>query len=96
MDPLRVRFSFGEPVHLLYLDESGHSHDPSSEFFVLAGFSVFEQQTHWLEGQIDPISLRFSTANPREIEFHGSPMRSGKDEWKGVPPRTGFKPSLIY
>lgn len=74
-------------MHLLYLDESGHSHDPSSEFFVLAGFSVFERQTHWLEGQIDPIALRFSAANPRDIEFHGSPMRSGKDEWKGVPPQ---------
>jgi Protein of unknown function (DUF3800) len=73
-------------VHLLYLDESGHSHDPASEFFVLAGFSIFERQTHWLEQQIDPIALRFSPANPKEIEFHGSPMRSGKDEWKGVPP----------
>lgn len=73
-------------MHLLYLDESGHSLDPSSEFFVLAGFSIFERQTHWLEGQIDPIALRFSTTNPRDIEFHGSPMRSGKDQWKGVPP----------
>ena len=73
-------------MHLLYLDESGHSHDPASEFFVLAGFSIFERQTHWLEQQIDPIALRFSPRNPRGIEFHGSPMRGGKDEWKGVPP----------
>ncbi|MFC3692511.1 DUF3800 domain-containing protein [Chenggangzhangella methanolivorans] len=73
-------------MYLLYLDESGHAYDPSTDFFVLAGFSIFERQTHWLEGQIDPVAERFSATNPREIEFHGSPMRSGKDEWKGVPP----------
>lgn len=74
-------------MYLLYLDESGHSHDPNTNFFVLAGFSIFERQTHWLESQIDPIAQRFSAMNPREIEFHGSPMRSGKGEWKGVPPQ---------
>ncbi|AMD58717.1 hypothetical protein AWN88_00600 [Agrobacterium tumefaciens] len=73
-------------MHLLYLDESGHSHDPSSDFFVLAGFSIFERQTHWLEAQIDPVAARFSSTNPREIEFHGNPMRSGNGIWKGVPP----------
>ncbi|MGV0761560.1 DUF3800 domain-containing protein [Tistrella mobilis] len=74
-------------MHLLYLDESGHTHDPNTNFFVLAGFSIFERQTHWLEGQIDPVAARFSATNPRDIEFHGSPMRSSKDEWKGVPPQ---------
>ncbi len=74
-------------MYLLYLDESGHSHDPSTKFFVLAGFSIFERQTHWLEGQIDPVAARFNAINPREIEIHGSPMRSGKDNWKGVSPQ---------
>lgn len=64
-------------MHLLYLDESGHAHDPSTQFFVLAGFSVFERQIHWLEGQIDPVAARFSATDPRSIEFHGSPMRGG-------------------
>ena len=73
-------------MHLLYLDESGHSHDPNSHFFVLAGFSVFERQTHWLESQITPIAERFSKSNPGAIEFHGAPMRSGKEEWEGVAP----------
>ncbi|MYM80786.1 MULTISPECIES: DUF3800 domain-containing protein [Duganella] len=73
-------------MHLLYLDESGHSHDPNSQFFVLAGFSVFERQTHWLESQITPVAERFSKSNPSAIEFHGAPMRSGKDEWEGVAP----------
>lgn len=84
---MRSAFSFqGDPLHLLYLDESGHSHDPSSNFFVLAGFSIFERQTHWLEGQIDPVAARFSATNPRDIEFHGNPMRSGSSTWKGVSP----------
>lgn len=74
-------------MHLLYLDESGHAHDPSTQFFVLAGFSVFERQTHWLEGQIDPVAARFSATDPRSIEFHGSPMRGGQGDWKGVPPQ---------
>lgn len=73
-------------MHLLYLDESGHSHDPSSDFFVLAGFSVFERQTHWIESAIDPIAARFNAANPSSIEFHGAVMRAGKDVWHGVPP----------
>ncbi|NSZ66505.1 DUF3800 domain-containing protein [Agrobacterium tumefaciens] len=72
---MRSAFSFqGDSLHLLYLDDSGHSHDPSSDFFVLAGFSIFERQTHWLEAQIDPVAARFSSTNPREIEFHGNPM----------------------
>ncbi len=84
---MRSAFSFqGDSLHLLYLDESGHSHDPSSDFFVLAGFSIFERQTHWLEAQIDPVAARFSSTNPREIEFHGNPMRSGNGTWKGVSP----------
>ncbi|WP_371412717.1 DUF3800 domain-containing protein [Agrobacterium sp. LAD9] len=76
---MRSAFSFLEDsLHLLYLDESGHSHDPSSDFFVLAGFSsIFERQTHWLEAQIDPVAARFSPTSPQDIEFHGNPMRSG-------------------
>ncbi|MFG6415624.1 DUF3800 domain-containing protein [Roseateles sp. DC23W] len=73
-------------MYLLYLDESGHSHDPSSQFFVLAGFSIFERQTHWLESAIDPIAARFNAANPSAIEFHGAVMRAGRDVWHGVAP----------
>lgn len=73
-------------LYLLYLDESGHSHDPSTDFFVLAGFAIFERQTHWLESNINPIAARFNAADPSSIEFHGSPMFSGKGEWNGVAP----------
>lgn len=73
-------------MYLLYLDESGHSHDPSSNFFVLAGFSVFERQTHWIEAAMNPIAARFNGANPASIEFHGSVMRAGREDWHGVSP----------
>lgn len=73
-------------MHLLYLDESGHPLDPGTQFFVLAGFAVFERSTHWLESRINPIAERFSPHDPSSIEFHGSPMYSAKDDWAGVPP----------
>lgn len=73
-------------MHLLYLDESGHPHDPSTQFFVLAGYAVFERSTHWLESRINPIAARFSPQEPSAIEFHGSPMYSAKDDWAGIAP----------
>lgn len=73
-------------MHLLYLDESGHPQDPSTQFFVLAGFAVFERSTHWLESKINPIAARFRPRDPSTIEFHGSPMHSAKDEWAGIAP----------
>ncbi len=73
-------------MHLLYLDESGHPHDPGTQFFVLAGFAVFERSTHWVESRINPIAQRFSSHDPSAIEFHGSPMYGGKDDWSGVSP----------
>lgn len=73
-------------VHLLYLDESGHPHDPNTNFFVLAGFAVFERSTHWLESRINPVAARFNPQDPSAVEFHGSPMHSAKENWAGVAP----------
>lgn len=73
-------------MHLLYLDESGHTHDPCTDFFVLAGFAVFERSTHWLDSRINPVAARFNPDDPAAIEFHGSPMYTAKHEWSGVSP----------
>lgn len=75
-----------DPLHLLYLDEYGHSHDPNTDFFVLAGFAIFERSTHWLEASINPIAARFNPIDPSAIEFHGSPMYSARADWAGVAP----------
>lgn len=69
-------------MHLLYLDESGSVADPNQEFFVLAGVSIFERRTHWIEQELHKIALRFSDKEPHNIELHGSPMRSGRPPWK--------------
>lgn len=72
-------------MHLLYLDESGSVADPNQRYFVLAGVSVFERTTHWVEQPLNEIAARFSPQNPYAIELHGSPMRSGRDGWKAFP-----------
>lgn len=70
-------------MHLLYLDESGSVADPGQKYFVLAGISVFERKTHWVEQELNDIAARFCPHDPHTIELHGSPMRSGRGEWKG-------------
>lgn len=79
-------FIWGPRLHLLYLDESGHPDDPNSGFFVLAGFAVFERQTHWLERQLDAIVDRFPACEGNAIELHGSEMYGGKNAWRGIAP----------
>jgi len=71
-------------MHLLYIDESGHTADSSQKHFILAGISVHEKTTHWLEKDLNSIASRFSS-NYDEIELHGSPMLSGRGFWRSVP-----------
>jgi hypothetical protein len=68
-------------MYLLYVDESGAASDQGQQFFILAGVSVFERQTHWIEQELNEITARFDPA----LELHGSPMRSGKGGWRKIP-----------
>lgn len=65
--PLSVRFSFGFPepcVHLLYLDESGHSHDPDTWTSSSRASVLLERQTHSLDAAImGPVATRFNPLN---------------------------------
>jgi len=72
-------------VHLLYVDESGLATDSKQRHFVLAGFSVFERTPHWIEAELDEIASRFDADEPRSVELHGSPMRTGVKRWRNVP-----------
>lgn len=72
-------------MHLFYVDESGSVGTPGQRCFVLAGVSVFERQTHWIEQEMNKIAERFNPGNPHSIEFHGSPMRAGREGWKQFP-----------
>ncbi|NOT16545.1 MAG: DUF3800 domain-containing protein [Sulfuriferula sp.] len=69
-------------MYLLYLDESGSVDDPNSHFFVMAGVSVFERQTHWAERSMNVIAERFDPVNPARMEFHAALMRTGRYEWQ--------------
>lgn len=72
-------------MHLLYVDESGSVPDPSQQYFVLAGVSIFERKTHWVEQKLNEVARRFDSETPHTIELHGSPMRSGREGWKAYP-----------
>lgn len=72
-------------MHLLYVDESGSAADPNHKHFVLAGVSVFERATHWIEQELNKIAATFDAVTPHSLELHGSPMRAGRDGWKRFP-----------
>ncbi len=71
-------------MFLLYTDESGALTDPSQPYFILSGVAIFDRKTHWVEKELIAISERFRPEAPFAIEFHGSPMRSGKEDWRGI------------
>lgn len=76
-------------MYLMYVDESGSTTDPTQKYFVLSGIAVFERNTHWIEEKMNAIATRFcpysENSDPYFYELHGSPMRSGKSEWRGIP-----------
>lgn len=72
-------------MHLLYVDESGATDDPDQRHFVLAGVSVFERKTHWIEQDLHAIAKRFNEHDPHAVELHGSPMRGGRGDWRRFP-----------
>lgn len=63
-------------MYLLYADESGSSGDPNQQYFVLAGFCVFERQGYWIAQELDKIAAGFNPADPASVELHGNPMNS--------------------
>ncbi|MEN3330742.1 MAG: hypothetical protein V7641_107 [Blastocatellia bacterium] len=65
-------------MYLLYADESGSVGDPKQQFFVLAGFCIFERQGYWIAQELDKIATRFNPADPADVELHGNPMHTGK------------------
>lgn len=72
-------------MYLLYADESGPTYDAGQQYFVLAGFCVFERQCFWLGEELEKIAARFDPADTASVELHGSPMLSGKKQWRSYP-----------
>lgn len=73
-------------MYLLYLDDSGTISDPTCQFCIFAGFSLFETETHWVEQDIETIVQKYCL--PPDVEFHGSPMRTGRGIWRKIPKTT--------
>lgn len=80
-------------MHLLYLDDSGSSPNPTEDYFVLGGISVYEAQAYYLTQEMDRLAQTIDPANPHGVEFHASEIFSRrtspwnkmtKDEAKGV------------
>ena len=72
-------------MYLLYADESGSVGDPKQQFFVLAGFCIYERQGYWIAKELDSIAARFNPADPASVELHGNPMHSGKGIFRQFP-----------
>jgi Protein of unknown function (DUF3800) len=75
--------SDGSIMYLLYLDESGNPDDPADKHFVLGGVAVFERQTFFLSSNVDALQTKHFPGLP-PIEFHTSPIRSGKGFWRNI------------
>jgi len=71
-------------VYLLYLDESGNESDPADKFFVLGGAAVFERTTFFLSQSLEAVQTKHFPGVP-PLEFHASPIRTGKGFWRNVP-----------
>jgi len=54
-------------THLLYLDDSGSSPNPTEEHFVLGGVSVYEAQAHWFTQELDQLAQGIDSSNPHGL-----------------------------
>lgn len=73
-------------MYLLYVDESGQSkgHKPgSSQYFVLSGVSLHEEDCFPLARSLDSIVAKALPRN-RGIEIHATQMWAGRSEWSHI------------
>lgn len=66
-------------MYLLYLDDSGSSPNPTENFLVLGGISVYEAQAYYLTQELDRLAQDINPGNPLEVEFHASEMFARRD-----------------
>ncbi len=72
-------------MHLLYLDDAGSAGNPSEQYLVLGGVSVFEAQAHWITQQLDTLAEDINPGEPHSVEFHASEIFSRRSQpWKGL------------
>ena len=64
--------AFFLPMHLLYLDDAGSLKNPTEEYLVLGGVSVYEAQADFITRELDRLAQTINPANPHDVEFHAS------------------------
>jgi len=68
---------------MLYVDDSGSPTNPTDKYSVLAGFVTREDQNYWIQQNIDRLVNQYTGMT--DIEIHGSPLRTGRGEWRQFP-----------
>ena len=67
------------------MDGSGSVLNPSEQYFILGGVSIFERQIFHLIGHLDDYVTSLGLGPPEDIELHASVIASGnKRPWKGI------------
>lgn len=74
-------------MYLLYLDESGNPDDPADHYFVMAGIAIFERTAFFLASEMDKLQSKYFPST-QPLDFHTSPIRSGKGFWRHIPENT--------
>ena len=68
---------------ITYLDDSGNIGSSDEQHYILAGISIFERQTVYLDRALDQIVRETGLAeNPRDLELHGNVIHARRGVWR--------------
>ena len=73
-------------MYLLYVDDSGLATDKNCKHCVLAGLAIRDTKTFYVQQDIERILAKHPDC--KNLELHGTRMRSGKGEWRSIPKET--------
>lgn len=71
-------FSLGQPMYLLYRDDSGSPGNKSESHLILGGVAVFERRTYFLSRELDELAERWAPGFGASVELHAREIFSGK------------------
>ena len=82
-------------MYLLYVDDSGLATDKNCKQCVLAGLAIRDTKTFYVQQDVERILAKYPDC--KNLELHGTRMRSGKGEWRAIPKeaREGLMKEII-
>lgn len=72
-------------MYLLYLRESGQYHGKQSDYFVMGGLAVHEEDCYPFGRSIENVMRRALSSKHSELELHASRVWAARSEWSHVP-----------